>query len=52
MQSKPAGARCPDRQVYLEIKYLGIYGLSLLIAAARIYRPASSPAMMIGKGDR
>jgi hypothetical protein len=24
MQSKPAGARLADRQVYLQIKYLGI----------------------------
>jgi hypothetical protein len=31
------------KQVYLEIKYLDMYGLSLLIAAARIYHPASSP---------
>jgi len=26
-ESKPAGARLTDRQVYSQIKYLGIYGL-------------------------
>ena len=41
------GSPLTDKQVYLEIKYLGIYGLSLLIAAARIYRPASSPAIQL-----
>jgi hypothetical protein len=37
------GVRFPDRQVYSEIKCLGFYKLSLLIAAARISYPASSP---------
>jgi hypothetical protein len=35
-----AGARFPDSQVYSHIKYLGIYGLSLLITGCENLLPS------------
>jgi hypothetical protein len=43
MQSKPAGAPCLDRQVYLEIKYLGYLRAKFSNRSCKNFRPDSSP---------
>ena len=55
MQPKPAEARYPARQVYSQIKCPCMYGLSLLIAAARIFTQLLHPLptqLLDEKGDR